>query len=58
MVTAKSLSSAQISDLTNSVFEVSPTFDALYGNAYDASESYGVIAGAPTGEIGSSVYIF
>ena len=58
LVTAKSLSSAQISDLTNSVFEVSPTFDALYGNAYDASESYGVIAGAPVGGIGSSVYIF
>lgn len=58
LVTAKSLSSAQISDLTNSVFEVSPTFDALYGNAYDASESYGVIAGVPAGEIGSSVYIF
>ena len=58
LVTAKSLSSAQISDLTNSVFEVSPTFDALYGNAYDPSESYGVIAGAPAGEIGSSVYIF
>lgn len=58
LVTAKSLSSAQISDLTNSVFEVSPTFDALYGNAYDASESYGVIAGAPAEGIGSSVYIF
>lgn len=58
LVTAKSLSSAQISDLTNSVFEVSPAFDALYGNAYDPSESYGVIAGAPAGEIGSSVYIF
>jgi hypothetical protein len=58
LVTAKSLSSAQISDLTNSVFEVSPAFDALYGNAYDPSESYGVIAGAPAGEIGSFVYIF
>lgn len=58
LVTAKSLSNAQLSDLTNSVFEVSPTFDALYDGAYDASQSYGVIAGTPVGEIGSSIYIF
>lgn len=58
LVTAKSLSDAQLSDLTNSVFEVSPTFDALYDGAYDASQSYGVIAGTPAGEIGSSTYIF
>lgn len=58
LVTAKSLSNAQLSDLTNSVFEVSPTFDALYDGAYDASQSYGVIAGTPVGEIGSSTYIF
>lgn len=58
LVTAKSLSNAQLSDLTNSVFEVSPTFDALYDGAYDASQSYGVIAGTPAGEIGSSTYIF
>lgn len=58
LVTAKSLSDAQLSDLTNSVFEVSPTFDALYDGAYDASQSYGVIAGTPVGEIGSSTYIF
>jgi len=37
---------------------VSPTFDALYDGAYDASQSYGVIAGTPAGEIGSSTYIF
>lgn len=58
LVTAKSLSNAQLSDLTNSVFEVSPTFDALYDGAYDASQSYGVIAGTPVGETGSSTYIF
>lgn len=58
LVTAKSLSDVQLSDLTNSVFEVSPTFDALYNGAYDASQSYGVIAGTPVGEIGSSTYIF
>lgn len=58
LVTAKSLSDAQLSDLTNSVFEVSPTFDALYDGAYDASQSYGVIAGTPVGETGSSTYIF
>lgn len=58
LVTAKSLSDVQLSDLTNSVFEVSPTFDALYDGAYDASQSYGVIAGTPVGEIGSSTYIF
>ncbi len=58
LVTAKSLSNTQVSDLTNSVFEVSPTFDALYDGAYDASQSYGVIAGTPVGETGSSTYIF
>ena len=58
LVTAKSLSDVQLSDLTNSVFEVSLTFDALYDGAYDASQSYGVIAGTPAGEIGSSTYIF
>lgn len=58
LVTAKSLSDVQLSDLTNSVFEVSPTFDALYDGAYDASQSYGVIAGTPAGKIGSSIYIF
>ena len=58
LVTAKSLSDVQLSDLTNSVFEVSPTFDALYDGAYDASQSYGVIAGTPAGETGSSTYIF
>lgn len=58
LVTAKSLSDVQLSDLTNSVFEVSPTFDALYDGAYDASQSYGVIAGTPVGAIGSSTYIF
>lgn len=58
LVTAKSLSDVQLSDLTNSVFEVSPTFDALYDGAYDASQSYGVIAGTSAGEIGSSTYIF
>nr|DAR80381.1 MAG TPA: hypothetical protein [Caudoviricetes sp.] len=30
----------------------------MYDGAYDASQSYGVIAGTPAGEIGSSTYIF
>lgn len=58
LVTSKSLSDAELSDLANSIFEVSPTFDVLYDGAYDASQSYGVIAGTPAGEIGSSTYIF
>nr|DAG20642.1 MAG TPA: hypothetical protein [Caudoviricetes sp.] len=37
LVTSKSLSDAELSDLANSIFEVSPTFDVLYDGAYDAS---------------------
>lgn len=58
LVTSKSLSDSQLSDLTNSIFEVSPTFDALYDGAYDASSIYGVIAGTPAGQTGSENYIF
>lgn len=58
LVTAKSLSNVQLSDLTNSIFEVSPTFDALYDGAYNASQSYGVIAGTPVGKSGSYTYIY
>lgn len=58
LVTADSLSSSQLSDLSNSVMEVSPTFDVLYDGLYDAEESYGVIAGAPVSESGSYTYIY
>lgn len=58
LVTADSLSSSQLSDLSNSVMEVSPTFDVLYDGLYDAEESYGVIAGTPVGESGSYTYIY
>lgn len=58
LVTSTSLSDAELSDLANSIFEVSPTFDILYDGAYNISQSYGVIAGTPAGEIGSSTYIF
>lgn len=58
LVTSKSLSDSQLSDLTNSIFEVSPTFDVLYNGAYDASSIYGVIAGTPAGQTGSENYIF
>ncbi len=58
LVTADSLSSSQLSDLSNSVMEVSPTFDVLYDGLYDAEESYGVIAGTPIGESGSYTYIY
>lgn len=58
LVTADSLSSSQLSDLSNSVMEVSPTFDVLYDGLYNAEESYGVIAGTPVGESGSYTYIY
>ena len=58
LVTADSLSSSQLSDLSNSVMEVSPTFDVLYDGLYNAEESYGVIAGAPVGKSGSYAYIY
>lgn len=58
LVTADSLSSSQLSDLSNSVMEVSPTFDVLYDGLYNAEESYGVIAGTPIGESGSYTYIY
>lgn len=58
LVTADSLSSSQLSDLSNSVMEVSPTFDVLYNGLYNAEESYGVIAGTPVGESGSYTYIY
>lgn len=58
LVTADSLSSSQLSDLSNSVMEVSPTFDVLYDGLYDAEESYGVIAGTPVDESGSYTYIY
>lgn len=58
LVTADSLSSSQLSDLSNSVMEVSPTFDVLYNDLYDAEEGYGVIAGTPVGEPGSYTYIY
>ena len=58
LVTADSLSSSQLSDLSNSVMEISPTFDVLYDGLYNAEESYGVIAGTPVGEPGSYTYIY
>lgn len=58
LVTANSLSSSQLSDLSNSMMEVSPTFDILYDDLYDTKESYGVIAGTPVGGSGSYTYIY
>ena len=58
LVTADSLSSSRLSDLSNSVMEVSPTFDVLYDGLYNAEKNYGVIAGMPVGESGSYTYIY
>lgn len=44
-VKSQSLSYGQMVALTNSIIEVSPTLDVLYN--YNASEEYGVVAGAP-----------
>lgn len=58
-VTTTSLNEAQLNSLANSITEISPTFDDLYGGAYDRSASYGVIAGAPPTVQGKGwVYIF
>lgn len=57
-VTTNSLSSSQLSDLSNSVMEISPTFDVLYDGLYNAEKSYGVIAGTLVGEPGSYIYIY
>lgn len=58
LITANSLSSSQLSNLSNSMMEASPTFDVLYDGLYNAGESYGVIAGTPVGESGSYIYIY
>lgn len=59
LVSAKSLSYSQLMALQNAIFELSPTFDMLYGGSlYDASKSYGVIAGKPYGSAGSYNYIY
>lgn len=58
LITANSLSSSQLSNLSNSMMEASPTFDVLYDGLYNAGESYGVIAGTPVGESGSYTYIY
>lgn len=57
-VTSDSLSSVELTNLANSILEISPTFDQLYGNLYDAEASYGVIAGTPIGQEGSYAYIY
>ena len=59
LATSQSLRQNQLSNLQNAIFDISPTFDVLYGStAYDPYASYGVIAGAPSGEFGSEIYIY
>lgn len=58
LVTADSLSSQQLTDLSNSITEVSPTFDILYGGQYEAGKEYGVVAGAPFEDSNSYSYIY
>lgn len=52
LVTAKSLSSSQLVSLSNSIVEISPTFDELYTGSYDRRIAYGVIAGSDPAEEG------
>ena len=58
LITADSLSSQQLTDLSNSITEVSPTFDILYGGQYEAGKEYGVVAGAPFEDSNSYSYIY
>lgn len=58
LVSSKSLNQNQLTDLQNSIFEISPTFDLLYGGAYDREAPYGVIAGAPTESANGHAYIY
>lgn len=62
VVSARSLSYSQMTQLQNSIFPVSPTFDQLYkstkGVLYDATRTWGVIAGKPLGQIGQYANIY
>ncbi len=59
IVSSQSLSYTQQMALQNAVFEISPTFEELYGgNLYDAKKSYGVVAGAPKSSALSYNYIY
>lgn len=54
LVNSSSLSYGQMIALTNSISEVSPGFDIMYG--YDASAERGIVAGAPaTSELSYSI---
>ncbi len=56
LVTSKSLSEQQLSQLQNQVFSVSPSFVDMYPGL--AEEPYGVIAGISPGEPGSEFFIY
>lgn len=59
LVSNQSLSYNQLAALQNSIFEISPEFNALYGGLiYDPEAEYGVIAGRPVGQTGSYKYIY
>lgn len=47
LVSAQSLSSNEMTSLQNTIFEVSPEFEDLYGGNIYGTEPYGVVAGAP-----------
>lgn len=57
-VSSQSLTEGQMLELQNSVFELSPLFDEMYGGLYDRRKTYGVIAGMPEGQTGSYDYIY
>lgn len=58
LVSAKSLSYNQLAALQNSILEVSPQFQALYGDIYNPELTHGVIAGAPENSSNSYAYIY
>lgn len=57
-VEQKSLTQAQLTSLQNSIMEVSPDFNFLYNGLYDEKKAYGVIAGVPSGDPNSELYIY
>lgn len=62
VISARSLSYNQMTQLKNSIFPVSPTLDQLYkstkGVLYDAEAVRGVVAGVPPKQIGSTAMIY
>lgn len=57
-VSNQSLSNIQINELQNSIFDISPDFNDIYGNLYDKTIPHGVIAGISPGDPNSYSYVY